>query len=48
MRERRDMVCSYLGIGSCDGKQLLRQLNVYNFTDEDLARAIQCKAAKNI
>lgn len=41
MRERRDRVCNYLGIGSCDGKQLLKQLNIYGFTDDDLLRALQ-------
>jgi ribonuclease M5 len=38
--ERRNLVCSYLGLGVCDGKQLLRQLNAYGFEEGDLAAAL--------
>jgi len=37
---RRHLVCSYLGLGACDGKQLLRQLNSYDFTRDDVSRAL--------
>jgi ribonuclease M5 len=37
---RREMVCRWLGLGTCDGKQLLRQLNTYGFEREDLERAL--------
>jgi peptidoglycan hydrolase-like protein with peptidoglycan-binding domain len=38
--QRRSMVCAYLGIGDCDGKQLQRQLNRYGFTSEEVERAL--------
>lgn len=37
---RREAVCNSLGIGNCDGKQLLKQLNLYNFTEDDLQEAL--------
>lgn len=37
---RRALVCAYLGIGNCDGKQLLRQLNTYGFQLADLKEAM--------
>lgn len=40
MTERRNLVCDYLGLGMCDGKQLLRQLNSYGFTKSDLKGAL--------
>ena len=44
---RRELVCAWLGIGTCDGKQLLRQLNTYGFTHEDLNEAL-AYAADNL
>lgn len=41
---RRELVCAWLGIGMCDGKQLLRQLNVYGFTEEDLEEGLRYAA----
>lgn len=38
---RRDLVSALLGIGTCDGKQLLRQLNFYGFEIADLLEAVQ-------
>lgn len=38
--QRRSQVCAYLGLGECDGKQLLRQLNLYGFTRDDVERAL--------
>lgn len=38
---RRQLVCEYLGIGQCDGKQLLKQLNAYGFTEKDLMDALE-------
>lgn len=38
--QRRGLVCAYLGIGDCDGKQLQHQLNRYGFTTEDVQRAL--------
>lgn len=38
--QRRSLVCAYLGIGDCDGKQLQRQLNRYGFTTEEVERAL--------
>ena len=40
MTKRRMLVCEFLGIGECDGKQLLRQLNSYGFAHEDLEQAL--------
>ena len=37
---RRELVCAWLGIGACDGKQLLRQLNTYGFMPADLNEAL--------
>ena len=37
---RRELVCAWLGIGVCDGKQLLRQLNTYGFTPDELDEAL--------
>jgi ribonuclease M5 len=39
--KRRFLVCSYMGLGECNGKQLLRQLNDYGFTKDDLAEALK-------
>lgn len=39
--KRRQIVCEYLGLGMCDGKQLLRQLNSYGFTESDLESALK-------
>ena len=36
----RYCVCNELGLGECDGKQLLKQLNLYNFTAEELSDAM--------
>jgi Domain of unknown function (DUF4093) len=36
---RRDM-CMALGIGECDGKQLLKQLNMYGFERADVEKAM--------
>lgn len=41
MTRRRNLVCDYLGLGTCDGKQLLRQLNRYDFSEE---RVMEAKA----
>jgi ribonuclease M5 len=38
---RRFRVCDFLGVGLCDGKQLMKQLNRYNFTAEELKYALQ-------
>jgi hypothetical protein len=38
--QRRSQVCAYLGLGNCDGKQLLRQLNLYGFTRTEVGRAL--------
>lgn len=40
MTARRQLVCSYLGLGDCDGKQLLKQLNLYGFTEKELSEAM--------
>lgn len=40
-KRRREAVCDFLGLGNCDGKQLLKQLNLYNFTDDDLREALK-------
>lgn len=37
----RHCVCEYLGLGTCDGKQLLRQLNSYGFEEGDVENALQ-------
>lgn len=39
--ERRRLVCDYLGLGMCDGRQLLRQLNEYGFEKGDLMLALK-------
>jgi hypothetical protein len=39
--ERRVLVCDFLGIGASDGKQLLRQLNRYSFTAQEVQAALQ-------
>ncbi|PSC69712.1 ribonuclease M5 [Micractinium conductrix] len=36
---RRSLVCGHLGLGDCDGRQLLRQLNRYGFTAAEVAPA---------
>ena len=41
MTARRHLVGAFLGLGHCDGKQLLRQLNRYCFTPRELERALQ-------
>lgn len=49
IRDRREMVCNYLGIGSCDGKQLLKQLNIFNFTEAEVMHALnQLKEEQNL
>ncbi|KAK9803885.1 hypothetical protein WJX72_002019 [[Myrmecia] bisecta] len=40
VRMLRMRVCAYLGIGAADGKQLLRALNSYGFSREELLEAI--------
>jgi hypothetical protein len=37
---RRKLVGAYLGLGECDGKQLMRQLNLYGFTKQEVNRAL--------
>jgi len=39
--KRRQLLCSYLGLGMCDGKQLLRQLNSYGFSQQELDEALR-------
>ncbi|KAL0019080.1 hypothetical protein WJX79_004610 [Trebouxia sp. C0005] len=39
--QRRAAVSTALGLGNCDGKQLLRQLNTYGFSQDDVAKALQ-------
>lgn len=39
--QHRAAVCAALGLGNCDGKQLLRQLNQYNFSRESVVEAVQ-------
>ena len=39
--QRRAAVSALLGLGNCDGKQLLRQLNMYGFCRADVAKALQ-------
>ncbi|DBA97605.1 TPA: hypothetical protein ACH3X3_012509 [Trebouxia sp. C0006] len=39
--KRRAAVSATLGLGNCDGKQLLRQLNTYGFSRDDVAKALQ-------
>lgn len=38
---RRELLCEYLGLGMCDGKQLLRQLNSYGFLPQDVEKGLQ-------
>jgi ribonuclease M5 len=38
---RRNLVCEFLGIGQCDGKQMLKQLNAYGFVEKDLIEALE-------
>lgn len=38
---RRHLVCEFLGLGQCDGKQLLKQLNAYGFLEKDLLEALK-------
>ena len=38
---RRQLVCEYLGLGQCDGKQVLRQLNAYGFLERDLMEGLE-------
>lgn len=40
MTARRLAVCDFLGLGGCDGKQLLRQLNRYGFERPDVEAAL--------
>jgi hypothetical protein len=40
VRERRKLVCDFLGIGMSDGKQLIKQLNTYGFSKKDLEAAL--------
>lgn len=37
---RRKGVCAMLGLGNCDAKQMLKQLNMYSFTEADLMEAL--------
>jgi len=39
--QRRAAVSAALGLGNCDGKQLLRQLNMYGFSRDTVAKALQ-------
>ena len=39
-KAKREVVCDALGIGRCDGKQLLKQLNVYGFTRQEFEAAL--------
>lgn len=41
MTARRFLVGAFLGLGDCDGKQLLRQLNRYCFSRQELAAALE-------
>lgn len=41
MTARRHLVGAFLGLGHCDGKQLLRQLNRYCFMPQELEQALQ-------
>lgn len=38
---RRQLFCSYLGLGMCDGKQLLKQLNSYGFSQKECNEALE-------
>ena len=38
--QRRKEVAEYLGIGDCNAKQLLKQLNLFGFTEEEVREAI--------
>ena len=40
MTARRFAVGAFLGLGDCDGKQLLAQLNRYGFTRQEVGRAL--------
>lgn len=44
--QRRSLVCDCLGLGACDGKQLLRQLNSYGFGRDDLDAALEWAEAQ--
>lgn len=37
---RRRAVCAHLGLGDCDGRQLLRQLNRYGFSLQEVEQAL--------
>lgn len=39
--QRRALVCAYLGLGDCDGKQLARQLNRYSFGVQEVEAALR-------
>ncbi len=39
--QRRVAVSAALGLGTCDGKQLLKQLNTYGFSRDNVAKALQ-------
>lgn len=41
---RRAALCSALGLGMCDGKQLLKQLNLYGFTRDEVDAALAGQA----
>ena len=38
---RRALFGGVLGLGNCDGKQLLKQLNKYGFSHQDVAAALE-------
>ena len=38
--QRRRLVGEYLGVGDCDGRQLLRQMNLF-FTEDEAREAIE-------
>ena len=38
--ERRAAFSAALGLGNCDGKQLLRQLNIYGFEHQHVTDAL--------
>jgi len=40
VRLRRRFTCGFLGIGFCDGRQLLKQLNGYSFSLEEIQEAV--------
>ena len=43
--QRRAAFSAALGLGNCDGKQLLRQLNTYGFEKQHVTKALAAVAA---